>query len=214
MGENIMKKLIIIFLLISMIITACGSTDRDIDNDTNVPDTIVEGVEDEGENGGTEGEDINREDEININEVDIAIGLESPDFTLTSLDGEEITLSDYRDKIVIINFWATWCHWCDIEMPDLNRLHIENDDIVVLAVNVMEDENTVREYIEDGGYEFEVVFDTDGKLTGDYLVNGLPNSYFVDKDGILQYRKVGMITNDELLYVVDAIREYHEENNE
>ncbi|NLY44397.1 MAG: TlpA family protein disulfide reductase [Tissierella sp.] len=205
-----MKKIFLILFMIMMITTACSSTDDNIVDNEKTPDSIMFDSEEEVD------EEIDTDGSQNLLDnptEDIAIGLESPDFTLTNLDGEEVSLSDYRGKIVIINFWATWCHWCDIEMPDLNKVHMENEDIVVLAVNVMEDEDTVRTYIEDGGYGFEVVLDTDGKIASDYLVNGLPNSYFVDKDGILQFIKVGMITNDELLYVVDAIREYHEENN-
>lgn len=206
-----MKKIFLILFMIMMITTACSSsTDDNIVDNEKTPDSIMFDSEKEvDEEIDTDGS----QDVLDNPMEDIAIGLESPDFTLTNLDGEEVSLSDYRGKIVIINFWATWCHWCDIEMPDLNKVHMENEDIVVLAVNVMEDEDTVRTYIEDGGYGFEVVLDTDGKIASDYLVNGLPNSYFVDKDGILQFIKVGMITNDELLYVVDAIREYHEENN-
>lgn len=205
-----MKKIFLILFMIMMITTACSSTEDNIVDNEKTPDSIMFDSEEEVD----EEIDTNENQDVLDNPVgDIAVGLESPDFTLTNLDGKEVSLSDYRGKTVIINFWATWCHWCDIEMPDLNKVHMENEDIVVLAVNVMEEEGKVREYIEDGGYEFEVVLDTDGKIASDYLVNGLPNSYFVDKDGILQFIKVGMITNDELLNVVDAIREYHEENN-
>lgn len=205
-----MKKIFLILLIVMMIATACSSTEENVVDNDKAPESIMfdSGEEVIGEKDKNESQDL-----LGKPIGDIGIGLESPDFTLTNLNGEEVALSDYRGKIVIVNFWATWCHWCDLEMPDLNKIHVENEDLVVLAVNVMENEDTVRQYIEDGSYEFEVVLDTDGKIASDYLVNGLPNSYFVDRDGILQYIKVGIISNDELLYVVDAIREYHEENN-
>lgn len=205
-----MKKIYLILLLVMTFATACSPIEDNIVDNDKAPDSIMfdskEEVDDKIDKGGNQ-------DIVDNHIADIAVGSESPDFTLTNLDGEEVSLSDYRGKIVIVNFWATWCKWCDLEMPDLNKIYTENEDIVVLAVNVMEDEQTVKEYIEAGGYEFEVVFDTDGKVSSDYLVNGLPNSYFVDKDGILQFIKVGMITNEELVYVVDAIREYQEESN-
>lgn len=77
----------------------------------------------------------------------------------------------------------------------------------------MEDEKTVREYLEEGGYEFEVVFDTEGEIASNYLVDGLPNSYFIDKEGVLQLRFPGMMAAEQMSEVVNAIREYHEENN-
>lgn len=200
-----MKKIYLILLIVMVFATACSSAEDNIVDNDKAPDSIMfksaEEVDDKTDRGGSQ------------DPVDIALGLESPDFTLTNLDGEEVSLSDYRGKIVIVNFWATWCKWCDLEMPDLNKIYTENEDIVVLAVNVMEDEQTVKKYIEEGGYEFEVVLDTEGKIASDYLVNGLPNSYFVDKDGILQFIEMGMISNEKLVNVVDAIREYHEGSN-
>ncbi len=200
-----MKKIYLILLIVMVFATACSSAEDNIIDNDKAPDSIMfksaEEVDDKTDRGGSQ------------DPVDIALGLESPDFTLTNLDGEEVSLSDYRGKIVIVNFWATWCKWCDLEMPDLNKIYTENEDIVVLAVNVMEDEQTVKKYIEEGGYEFEVVLDTEGKIASDYLVNGLPNSYFVDKDGILQFIEMGMISNEKLVNVVDAIREYHEGSN-
>ena len=130
---------------------------------------------------------------------DIAVGELAPDFTLKNLSGEEVSLSDYKGKIVMINFWATWCKWCDIEMPDMQKLSNENDDLVVLAVDV-------EEYIEKGGYDFEVVLDSDGFVNRTYLVNGLPNSYFVDKDGILLGKVGGAINYAQMNEILENIR--------
>lgn len=138
---------------------------------------------------------------------DIAVGELAPDFTLKNLSGEEVSLSDYRGKIVLINFWATWCKWCDIEMPDLQKLNDENDDVVVLAVDVEEDIEDVKAYIEKGGYDFEVVLDSDGFINRTYLVNGLPNSYFVDKEGILLGKVGGAINFAQMNEIIENIRE-------
>ena len=203
-----MKKLLIMIIVVSAIVTACSSNDNNVGDhtdNTNQPGTIMD-MEDKAQK-----EDPNRV--IDSEVMDIVIGMEAPDFTLVNLDGERVSLSDYRGKIVLVNFWASWCHWCDVEMPDLNNLDIENEDVVVLGVNVMEDEKTVREYLEEGGYEFEVVFDTEGEIASNYLVDGLPNSYFIDKEGVLQLRFPGMMAAEQMSEVVNAIREYHEENN-
>lgn len=137
---------------------------------------------------------------------DIEVGQLAPDFTLKNLSGEEVSLSDYRGKIVMINFWATWCKWCDIEMPDMQKLSNENDDLVVLAVDVEEDIKDVKAYIEKGGYDFEVVLDSDGFVNRTYLVNGLPNSYFVDKEGILLGKVGGAINFAQMNEILDNIR--------
>ena len=138
--------------------------------------------------------------------ADIAVGELAPDFTLKNLSGEEVSLSDYRGKIVMINFWATWCKWCDIEMPDMQKLSSENDDLVVLAVDVEEGIEEVKAYIEKGGYDFEVVLDSDGFVNRTYLVNGLPNSYFVDEEGILLGKVGGAINYAQMNEILENIR--------
>ena len=137
---------------------------------------------------------------------DIAVGQPAPDFTLKNLAGEEVSLSDYKGKIVMINFWATWCTWCDVEMPDMQKLSSENDDLVVLAVDVEEKLEDVKAYIEKGGYDFEVVLDSSGDVNKTYLVNGLPNSYFVDKEGILLGKVGGAINFAQMNEILENIR--------
>lgn len=141
------------------------------------------------------------------NDYDIEFGRLAPDFTLTNLQGEEVSLSDYRGKIVFINFWATWCGFCDKEMPDFQKLSEENDDLVILAVDVMEDKKIVENYIEKGGYDFEVVLDEDGKVAMTYLVSPLPTTYFIDKEGILLGGKPGMMTEPEMNGFLETIRQ-------
>ena len=138
--------------------------------------------------------------------LDIAIGEEAPNFTLRNLEGEEVSLTDYRGKVVLINFWATWCKYCDIEMPDLQKLDKENEDVVVLAVDVMEEKSLVEGYIEKGGYDFQVVLDEDGDIAKLYLVSAFPTSYFVDKDGILLGGVPGMMTYAQMNQIVEGIR--------
>ena len=130
----------------------------------------------------------------------------APDFTLLNLNDEEVSLSDYRGKYVLINFWATWCGFCDMEMPDLQKLDDENDDWVVLAVDVMEDKSIVEDYINEGGYDFEVVLDTEGEVVSTYLVSGFPTSYFVDPEGFLLGYYPGMMTYDQMNEVLDSLR--------
>lgn len=138
---------------------------------------------------------------------DMAVAGElAPDFTLKNLSGEEVSLSDFRGKVVMINFWATWCGWCDAEMPDMQKFDDENDDLVVLAVDVLEDIKDVKAYIEKGGYDFEVLLDSDGEIYKTYLGNGFPNSYFIDKEGILLGKAPGAMNYAQMSEVLENIK--------
>lgn len=128
----------------------------------------------------------------------ITFGELAPDFTLKNLAGEEVKLSDYRGKIVFLNFWATWCMYCDEEMPDLQALNDENDDMVVLAVNVSEDPDKVRSYIEKGGYDFPILLDEEGEIALKYLVGPLPITYFINTKGILVSKYPSMLEKDQM----------------
>jgi thiol-disulfide isomerase/thioredoxin len=141
-------------------------------------------------------------------ETDLQVGKESPDFTLQNLEGEEVSLSDYRGKIVILNFWATWCKYCVEEMPDLQKFDDENEDLVVLAVNVQEDYDIVKDYIDNSNYSFPVLLDKSGDISSNYLVSAFPTSFFIDENGILLGSVPGMMTytqmNDILLKIKEA----------
>lgn len=139
-------------------------------------------------------------------ENDLAVGKPAPKFTLKDLNGKDVSLSDYEGKIVLINFWATWCGYCDKEMPDLEKLNKENDDIVVLAVNVRESNDIVEKYIKEGKYTFPVVLDESGDVSTQYLVSAFPTTYFVDKEGILLGAVPGMMTSAQMNEIVENIR--------
>lgn len=194
-----MKKyylLLILVLAVSITIVGCSS-------ETNKENAQVQDEVSKEENIVSPPEETSVEDSV----PEIASGKLAPNFTLKNLKGEEVSLEDYRGKLVLVNFWATWCKYCDMEMPNLQRLDEENEDLVVLAVNVQEDKETVEAYIEKGGYEFEVVLDEEGEIATMYLVYGLPNSYFIDEEGILLGRVPGAMTYDQMVQVLDSIRE-------
>lgn len=88
----------------------------------------------------------------------------------------------------------------------MQRLDDENDDLVVLAVDVMEDVETVENYIKEGGYNFDVVLDEDGSISKTYLVSGFPTSYFIDPEGVLLGGVPGMMTYDQMNQILTDIR--------
>ncbi|WP_187296336.1 TlpA family protein disulfide reductase [Tepidibacter mesophilus] len=138
---------------------------------------------------------------------ELAVGKIAPSFTIKNLNGEDVSLSDYEGKIVIINFWATWCGYCDKEMPDLQRIYKENEDLVVLAVDVKESKDQVQSYIDNGNYDFPVLLDENGETAITYLVSAFPTSYFVDKNGILLGAVQGMMTYDKMNNILEQIRD-------
>lgn len=117
----------------------------------------------------------------------------APDFTLTDLDGEPHHLSDYRGKVVIINFWATWCPPCRAEMPSMQRAweQIQPEGMIMLGVDVGEDEDTIFAFTANYPVEFPLLMDQDSAAVAHWPVRGLPTTFVVDPAGRVVYRAVG-----------------------
>ena len=121
--------------------------------------------------------------------------LEAPAFTLQDMDGEAHALSDYRGKVVMINFWATWCPPCRREIPSMEAVYQDLGDagFVVLAINEWETADHVFPYIGqlDVFPSFPILFDREGAVADAYGIKGLPTTVLVDRKGNIVYRAVG-----------------------
>ncbi len=129
-------------------------------------------------------------------------GKKAPDFSLTDLSGSKVSLSDFKGKVVLVNFFATWCPPCRDEMADVNSFYNENKskDIVVLAVDAgQEDPTVVKNFMSQNDYTFPVLLDKDGKVGDTYRVDGIPAWFFIDKNGNVKATKVGATTQAELM---------------
>jgi len=119
----------------------------------------------------------------------------APGFVLPDMDGEQHALEDYRGRVVLLNFWATWCPPCRREMPALERLYqqLGEEGLVVLAVNQWEDPDHVFAYTGELNVfpSFPILFDPDSSVAERYGVKGLPSSFLLDRDGRLRYRAIG-----------------------
>ena len=137
------------------------------------------------------------------------VGMQAEDFRLTDLAGKEQSLSQYRGKIVLLNFWATWCKPCTTEMPAMQTTYdkLRDKGFVVLAVNELEDDAKVREHIKQYGHTFPVLMDHDNKVANQFGVFGLPVSIFIDQEGRVQeYIKGGLLTEQKINDVVARIQ--------
>ena len=121
--------------------------------------------------------------------------LVAPDFALPDMDEQKHALSDFRGKVVMLNFWATWCPPCRREMPSMQRLYDKYRErgLVVLAVNQFEDPDLVFEFTGRLSLEptFPILFDRESRISEQYGVKGLPTTYLLDRQGRIRYRAIG-----------------------
>ena len=153
---------------------------------------------------------------IQVNSLDrpsvgTEIGEIAPDFTGTTLEGKTITLSDFRGQIVLVNDFATWCGPCQAETPYLVEVYnAEGGEVVFIGLNLQESESKVVEFKEQHDIPYPLVLDPDGKITELYRPVGLPTSWFIDSDGVVQYVHAGPMTTAMLQEALSAIREGRE----
>lgn len=113
-------------------------------------------------------------------------GHPAPNFTLETLDGGTLTLSDFRGKPVLVNFWATWCGPCRAEFPDFQEASVDNaDNLVIIGVNntTTDQLSEVPKFVEEMGVTFPIVLDKTGDVAKAYQIFGLPTSVFINSEG-------------------------------
>jgi peroxiredoxin len=137
------------------------------------------------------------------------VGTPAEDFQLVDLKGRPQSLSDYQGKVVLLNFWATWCKPCTTEMPAMQATYdkLADKGFVVLAINELEDDAKVREHIRQFGHTFPVLMDRDNKVANQFGVYGLPVTFFIDERGVVrEYIKGGLLTEQKIYEVVSRMQ--------
>ena len=178
-----MKKKIMALLLAALLLTGCG-----VQNATPAP-TETEPTETKS----TE-----------------TAKLQVPDFTVYDVQGNAVKLSDYFGKPIVLNFWASWCGPCKMEMPDFNEKYLElGQNVQFLMINLTdgtsETVETASSFIAAQGYSFPVLYDTTGEAANTYGIYSIPTTIFIDAQGYGVAQATGAISGDTLQKGIDMI---------
>ena len=140
-------------------------------------------------------------DEIEI-EKEIA-----PDFTLELFGGETFSLSEHKGRPVVINFFASWCIPCKAEAPSFDKVYREykTKDVAFLGVAIQDTKIKAMELVKEVGITFPAGLDEDGKIKESFGVFGIPVTYFIDRNGKINYTHAGMMTEDLIRYELEKI---------
>ncbi|MGE8077971.1 peroxiredoxin family protein [Peribacillus loiseleuriae] len=133
----------------------------------------------------------------------VKIGSPAPDFELTTLSGEQVKLSDYRGKVVILNLWATWCPPCKAEMPEMQGFYEKsrNSDITLLSVNLTsqeKDEQAVADFVAKYQLTFPILLDKKDTVGKQYKTLSIPTSYIIDREGIIREKVIGPMDEERM----------------
>ena len=140
------------------------------------------------------------------------VGKTAPDFDYPDTDGKTVSLSDLTGKVVVINFWATWCGPCRQEMPILDTLAKDEEKaaqgLVLLIINIGETYDVVQTYMESYGYSFPVIIDTTSTIASKYNIRYIPTTFFIDRGGIIRNIKPGAFSSPgELAIILNTVME-------
>ena len=184
-----MKKNIFIWIIAAILVVVAISTTKSFEAKTKIP--------------------VPTPSVTSAPDIEVPTKTLAPDFSLQDLSGKTVKLSELKGKKVYINFWATWCGWCDQEMPDIEKINNEFKDknLVILAVNVAESDSIVKSYMKKKGLNFTVLLDKDGKIsTNLYKVSGFPTSVFINSDGTISNTIEGMMTFEGMKSEIEKLK--------
>ena len=181
-----MKKTGWIFTAIALVVLIGGASilynkyRGEVERDALLPENPEQAVIEEENPEGTETEANSKEDAQDP--------VMAPDFTVYDEDGNAVKLSDFIGKPTIVNFWASWCGPCQMEMPDFEDKYLElGEEVHFLMVNMTDgSQETIekaKKFVESSGYSFPVYYDTDMDAAMTYGVNSIPSTYFIDAEG-------------------------------
>lgn len=136
----------------------------------------------------------------------------TPDIALPVLDGGTMRLDDYRGKVVLVNFWATWCEPCKEETPALQQAYqeLQAEGLVIVGVNLRRqetDDEVVRAFVQEYGVTYPIALDVDGEAARLFQISPIPVSYFIDPAGTVRYVRVGTLTREDVNALFARLRQ-------
>ena len=135
------------------------------------------------------------------------LGKPAPEFALIDTGGNVVQLSDFRGKVVLLNFWATWCAPCRKEFPELVKAYGDGTgDVVIVGINMQENRDEVRRFAEEFGADFPILIDPKAEAAEAYRLLGLPSSYFIDQQGVLREQHFGLLSAEIISDKVETAR--------
>jgi peroxiredoxin len=127
------------------------------------------------------------------------LGETAPDFEFENDEGHTASLSDFRGEVVLVNFWATWCGPCTIEMPFIQQVYDERSGkgVVVMLINLGDSASTVTSFLDQHDLSLPVLLNPNQELVGSYNIEYIPTTFFLDEDGVIQHIEVGAFSSKE-----------------
>lgn len=146
---------------------------------------------------------------IRTQQGQVGVGQKAPDFTLTSFSGETYRLQDLQGKVILINFWASWCESCKPEAEDLEaawQIYRSRDDVVFLGVDYVDTEPEAMAYLEQFGITYPNGPDVRTEISQAFRIRGVPETYIIDRQGMIAHRQIGPYRSlDEILATIDPL---------
>ncbi|MBA1334789.1 MAG: hypothetical protein HPY66_0409 [Firmicutes bacterium] len=205
-----MKKrhvIIALMLMVTLITVSCASKDR-TPSGPEPQDSSIDQPGTTGMQGEQKKNDDNKNQVKQGENADYGVyhGDKAYDFKLEDLEGNVVSLSDYKGKTVIVTFWQTTCSWCRKELPLFNKLYetYKDGDLVVLAVNIAEDKAKVAQVAKDEGFTFPVLLDGQAEVAKKYLISALPTSFIINGKGIISAVHIGYMEYSQMEAYVEA----------
>jgi cytochrome c biogenesis protein CcmG, thiol:disulfide interchange protein DsbE len=136
-------------------------------------------------------------------------GLQAPDFKLSTYTGKEYSLSNLKGKVILLNFWASWCPPCRAEMPAIQKAYTtyKDKDLIILGINdsTSDDPYDAGQFMIANRFDFPVLYDTDGAVSRSYQIYALPTSFFIDRKGMIRKAVYGQMPEALILSQIETL---------
>lgn len=142
----------------------------------------------------------------------VGVGQKAPDFTLTTFDGQQISLHSLQGKVVVINFWASWCQPCELEAADLESAWLfyqSRPDIIFLGADYVDTEPEAKAYLQKFNITYQNGPDLGTRISQAFRILGVPETYFIDRNGKLAYKQIGPFASlEDIKAIIDPLMGY------